>query len=97
MSWTLADMPDQHGRTAVVTGANGGLGYETAVALAAKGAHVVVAAHNRAKAERAIESLRATVPDASVELVPLDLGGSCERARRRGDDRPRRTSAWTCW
>jgi NAD(P)-dependent dehydrogenase (short-subunit alcohol dehydrogenase family) len=74
MSWTLADMPDQHGRTAVVTGANGGLGYETALALAAKGAHVVVAARDRAKAERAIESLRAAVPDASVELVPLDLG-----------------------
>jgi NAD(P)-dependent dehydrogenase (short-subunit alcohol dehydrogenase family) len=74
MSWTTHDIPDQHGRTAVVTGANGGLGYETALALAAKGAHVVVAARDRAKAERAIESLTAQVPDASVELVPLDLG-----------------------
>lgn len=74
MSWSTDDMPDQHGRTAVVTGANGGLGYETALALASKGAHVVVAARDRAKAERAIESLTAQVPDASVELVPLDLG-----------------------
>lgn len=74
MSWTTADIPDQHGRTAVVTGANGGLGYETALALAAKGAHVVVAARDQAKAERAIESLTAQVPDASVELVALDLG-----------------------
>jgi NAD(P)-dependent dehydrogenase (short-subunit alcohol dehydrogenase family) len=74
MSWTTKDMPDQHGRTAVVTGANGGLGYETALALAAKGAHVVVAARDQAKAERAIESLTAEVPDASVELVALDLG-----------------------
>jgi NAD(P)-dependent dehydrogenase (short-subunit alcohol dehydrogenase family) len=74
MSWTTKDMPDQHGRTAVVTGANGGLGYETALALAAKGAHVVVAARDGAKAERAIASLTAEVPDASVELVALDLG-----------------------
>lgn len=74
MSWTTTDMPDQHGRTAVVTGANGGLGYETALALAAKGAHVVVAARDRAKAERAIDSLTTQVPDASLELVPLDLG-----------------------
>lgn len=74
MSWTTKDMPDQHGRTAVVTGANGGLGYETALALAAKGAHVVVAARDQTKAQRAIESLTAEVPDASVELVALDLG-----------------------
>lgn len=74
MSWTTQDIPDQHGRTAVVTGANGGLGYETALALAAKGAHVVVAARDQAKAERAIDSVTAQVPDASVELVALDLG-----------------------
>ena len=44
--WTTADIPDQTGRTAVITGANTGLGYETASALAAKGAHVVLAVRN---------------------------------------------------
>ena len=44
--WTTADIPDQTGRTAVITGANTGLGFETAAALAAKGAHVVLAVRN---------------------------------------------------
>lgn len=73
MAWTAADIPDQRGRTAVVTGANGGLGLVTARELAAKGAHVVMAVRNRAKADDAIERIRARVPDASLELVSLDL------------------------
>ncbi|WP_034262706.1 oxidoreductase [Actinospica robiniae] len=73
MAWTVADIPDQRGRTAVVTGANGGLGLVTARELAAKGAHVVMAVRNRAKADDAIEQIRARVPDASLELVSLDL------------------------
>ena len=48
-NWTTADIPDQTGRTAVITGANTGLGYETAAALAAKGAHVVLAVRNLEK------------------------------------------------
>ncbi|MFC0430993.1 oxidoreductase [Kutzneria buriramensis] len=73
MGWTAADIPDQHGRTALVTGANGGLGLVTAKALAAKGAHVVMAVRNQQKAAAAVEQIRATVPDASLELVALDL------------------------
>jgi NAD(P)-dependent dehydrogenase (short-subunit alcohol dehydrogenase family) len=73
VSWSAADIPDQHGRTAVVTGANGGLGLETARALAAKGAHVVVAARNQEKAAAAVDDIRAGAPDASVEVVALDL------------------------
>lgn len=74
MSWSAADIPDQHGRTAVVTGANGGLGLETARQLAAKGAHVVVAARSQEKAAAAVDDIHASAPDASVEVVPLDLG-----------------------
>jgi NAD(P)-dependent dehydrogenase (short-subunit alcohol dehydrogenase family) len=73
MGWNAADIPDQHGRTAVVTGANGGLGLETARQLAAKGAHVVMAVRNQEKAAAAVEEIRATAPDASLELVALDL------------------------
>jgi NAD(P)-dependent dehydrogenase (short-subunit alcohol dehydrogenase family) len=74
MSWTAADIPDQAGRTAVVTGANGGLGLETARALAAANAHVVMAARNQDKAEAAVADIRDGVPDASLEVVALDLG-----------------------
>ncbi len=73
MSWKATDIPDQHGRSAVVTGANGGLGLVTARDLAAKGAHVVMAVRNQQKAAAAVDRIRATVPDASLELVPLDL------------------------
>jgi NAD(P)-dependent dehydrogenase (short-subunit alcohol dehydrogenase family) len=74
MTWSEDDIPDQSGRTAVVTGANGGLGLETARALAAKGAHVVMAVRDQAKAEAAVEEIRSHAPDASLELVALDLG-----------------------
>ena len=73
MSWSAADIPSQRGRTAVVTGANGGLGLETARQLAAKGAHVVMAVRSQQKAAAAVEEIRATAPDAAFELVALDL------------------------
>ena len=68
------DIPEQHGRIAVVTGGNGGLGLETARALAANGAHVVIASRNPKKAAAAVEDITATVADASLEVVALDLG-----------------------
>jgi NAD(P)-dependent dehydrogenase (short-subunit alcohol dehydrogenase family) len=73
MVWTAADIPDQTGRIAVVTGANGGLGYETARALAARGAHVVMAARNQHKASDARNRILAAAPTATLEIVPLDL------------------------
>ncbi len=73
MTWSTKDIPSQTGRTAVVTGANGGLGLATAQALAAAGAHVVMAARNAAKAEDARQQILAATPDASLEVVPLDL------------------------
>jgi NAD(P)-dependent dehydrogenase (short-subunit alcohol dehydrogenase family) len=73
MPWTTADIPDQTGRVAVVTGANGGLGLEVARELAGKGSHVVMAARDQAKAEAARAAIGREVPGASLELRPLDL------------------------
>ena len=73
MGWSRADIPDLSGRSAVVTGANGGLGLETARALAGAGAEVVMAARNQSKAREAEEDIRAGQPDAKLELIPLDL------------------------
>src|SRR5260221_11094583 len=74
VSWGAADIPDQTGRTAVVTGANGGLGLETARALAAAGAKVVMAARNQDKAAQAEAEIRRGAPDASLGIVELDPG-----------------------
>jgi NAD(P)-dependent dehydrogenase (short-subunit alcohol dehydrogenase family) len=71
--WTAADIPDQAGRVAVITGANTGLGYETAAALAAKGAHVVLAVRNLDKGKDAATRIAATSPNADVKLQELDL------------------------
>lgn len=72
--WTAKDMPEQAGRVVVITGANSGIGYESALALAQKGAHVVMACRSMDKAARAKADLLARVPDASLEVLPLDLG-----------------------
>jgi NAD(P)-dependent dehydrogenase (short-subunit alcohol dehydrogenase family) len=74
VSWSATEIPDQTGRTAVVTGANGGLGLATARALAAAGATVVIAARNQERAAEAMGRIRDGLPQASLELVELDLG-----------------------
>lgn len=74
MPFALDDLPDLHGRVAVVTGANGGLGLVTARALAGAGAHVVMAARDQAKASTASADIEAAHPQASIEVVELDLG-----------------------
>jgi NAD(P)-dependent dehydrogenase (short-subunit alcohol dehydrogenase family) len=71
--WTTANIPDQTGRTAVITGANTGLGYETAAALAAKGAHVVLAVRNLDKGKAAADLISRATPDANVAIQELDL------------------------
>ena len=71
--WTAADVGDQSGRIAVVTGATAGLGLETARVLAQHGATVVVAGRDQAKASAAAEVIRATRSSAAVETVELDL------------------------
>ena len=72
--WTTADIPDQTGRTAVITGANTGLGYETAAALAAKGARVVLAVRNVDKGRDAATRIQQATPGADVSVQQLDLG-----------------------
>ncbi len=71
--WTAADVPDQAGRRAIVTGANSGLGFETALALAGHDADVTLAVRDLAKGEAAAEQIRARSPQASIEVRRLDL------------------------
>jgi NAD(P)-dependent dehydrogenase (short-subunit alcohol dehydrogenase family) len=73
VAWSTVDIPDLDGRVAVVTGANSGLGLVTAREFARKGAHVVMAARDVDKAERARASIAADVPGANLEIRPLDL------------------------
>jgi NAD(P)-dependent dehydrogenase (short-subunit alcohol dehydrogenase family) len=71
--WTEACIPDLSGRTAVITGASGGIGFETAKILAAHGAAVVLACRDTGKARVAEERIRAAAPDAQVRTMTLDL------------------------
>lgn len=73
MAWTSADIPDQTGRRAVVTGATGGLGLATAVGLARHGAAVTITARDSVKGQEYLDRLSAAVPSADVELQLLDL------------------------
>ncbi|NMD58464.1 MULTISPECIES: SDR family NAD(P)-dependent oxidoreductase [Tsukamurella] len=74
MSWTENDVPTQAGRVAVVTGANTGLGFETARVLAQKGAEVVLAVRNTDKGAEAVRRITAAAPGATVRVQRLDLG-----------------------
>ncbi|MDX3925812.1 MAG: oxidoreductase [Shinella sp.] len=71
--WSLADMPSQEGRIFLVTGGTSGIGYESAKALAAAGAQVVIAARNAERGQEAIASIRQETPNARVQFEALDL------------------------
>ena len=71
--WTVSDMPSQLGRVAIVTGANSGIGFETAKALAQRGATLVMACRNLEKAEAAAREIEAAHPNADLDIIPLDL------------------------
>jgi NAD(P)-dependent dehydrogenase (short-subunit alcohol dehydrogenase family) len=73
MSFSIAKTPSLKGKTALVTGGNIGLGFETVKALASKGAHVLLAARNEEKGNAAIAEIQKLVPNAHVELLRLDL------------------------
>ncbi len=73
MTWTTTDIPDQTGRVAVITGANSGLGLETARELARKGAAITLAVRNLEKGQVAIDDIRKHAPEAELQLLQLDL------------------------
>ena len=71
--WSAADVPDQSGLVALVTGANSGLGLHTSIGLARRGARVLMACRHAGRAGRALVQVQAAAPGAAVELVSLDL------------------------
>lgn len=73
MSWSIKDIPNQSGKLALVTGATGGLGFETALELARAGATVVLTGRNPAKGESALQRIHAQVPAARISYENLDL------------------------
>ena len=83
--WTAVDVPDQHGRIAIITGATGGLGLETARVLASHGATVVLAGRDQAKLAKASSLLSSAQPDASVQTAEVDLA-SLESIRKAAAD-----------
>jgi NAD(P)-dependent dehydrogenase (short-subunit alcohol dehydrogenase family) len=83
--WTAENIPDQHGKTVVVTGANSGLGLRSAEALAAKGATVVLACRNPAKAEEAYWIVQKAAKGPKPQLVTLDLA-SLDSVRQAAEE-----------
>jgi NAD(P)-dependent dehydrogenase (short-subunit alcohol dehydrogenase family) len=72
-AWAAADMPGQQGRTALVTGANSGIGFQVALELARHGAQVLLACRDTGRGTRARDQIAGLVAGAAVELVALDL------------------------
>ena len=90
-NFTASDVPDQTGRTILVTGANTGIGYEAARILAERGARVLLACRSEEKADAAIAEIARLVPQADLAFVPLDLAdlGSIETAAKIVQREPR--------
>jgi NAD(P)-dependent dehydrogenase (short-subunit alcohol dehydrogenase family) len=84
-NWTAADVPDQTGRVAIITGSNTGIGFGAAAVLAAKGAHTVLAVRNLDKGNEAVARIKAASPNATVTLQQLDLT-SLENIRKAADN-----------
>ena len=73
MNWTTKDIPPQNGKLVVITGATGGLGYATALALAGAAANVVLTGRNAEKGKTALQKIRAVYPNATISYEHLDL------------------------
>ena len=72
-NWTSADIPDQTGRTVLVTGGNSGLGFHTCRLLAAKGARVFLASRSSQRGDQAGSQILQSTPNAQLEVISLDL------------------------
>jgi len=83
--WTAADIPDLSDRGAVVTGANSGLGFQTALELARHGARVMMACRDQGRGAQAVDRVRALAPGAEVELGLLDLADLASVRRFTGE------------
>ena len=84
-NWTAENIPDLTGKIAIVTGANSGIGYETALALARKGATVILACRNKDKGEAAVRQIDQEVPTAEAKLMLLDLANLAAVRRFAGE------------
>ena len=73
MKWKASDIPDLKGKIALVTGANSGIGYQTSLELARKGAHVVLASRNKDKGYAAMDKIKSVIPGADLQMMKLDL------------------------
>ncbi len=71
--WTVENMPDLSGKIIIVTGANSGIGFDATRAFVQKGGHVVLASRNIQKAETAVSQIKTEIPNASTEIIPLNL------------------------
>lgn len=83
--WTAADIPGLNRRTAIVTGASGGIGYQIALQLAACGAHVVIASRDQGRTEAAARQIKAAAPSGSVQAERLDLADLASVRRFAGE------------
>ena len=94
--WTQHDIPRQSGRLAIVTGANSGIGRETARERARQGATVVLACRSEASATTAIRDILAELPQARLEFMRLDLADLAQVREFAGAVHENASTTWTC-
>lgn len=89
--YTENDVPNQTGRTVLITGANTGIGFEAARAFSAKGARVLLGCRDESRAVSAINAIKALTPEADLSWISLDLASldSVAKAGQRVLEEPR--------